>query len=275
MKHILCPLDFSETSLNALEFAVSIAKKHEADLSLVYVFTEEYYNKHLTEGVKSYQEYENEFKSRLEVIEREIQSKKFSTASYVLGGRFVPSIKNFLKIKKTDLLVTGTKGVSDVLDRMVGSNTINMLDNLDVPVLAVPKKASFEGIDNIVYATSYKEEDKIILSKIVEFAKPFGSDITVLHLSKRDNIIEEALLKNFKDKLSGYVDCSNIHFQKSTYSENLAMGIDQYMMREKSTVLSLLMEKRNLIDRLFHKSITKELSYLMDFPLLVFKNKSL
>jgi nucleotide-binding universal stress UspA family protein len=271
MKQILCPVDFSETSLNALEYAVSIAEKHRADLSLVYVFTEDYYNEQLTEGVKDYQEYEEEFKSRLEVIAEEIKSKKFSCTAHVLSGNFLKSIENFIPLKSIDFVVVGTKGLGDVFDKIVGSNTIKLIDNLDIPILVVPKKASFEGLKKVVFATSYRDEDKIALRKLSEFSAPFESAITVLHLSKRDNLIEEVLLSNFKEELKALIDCDNISFDTKTYSENLVLGIDKYMSEEQSNVLAILMEKRNLVDRLFHKSVTKELSYMMDYPILIYK----
>ena len=271
MNQILCPIDFSETSLNALEYAVSIAEKHKADLSLVYVFTEEYYNEHLNEGVKNYNEYEVEFKSRLEVIANEIKNKNFSCSAHVLNGKFLKSIKNFIPLKSIDFVVVGTKGLSDVFDKIVGSNTIKLVDNLDIPILAVPKKAAFEGLGKVVYATSYRDEDKIALRKLSKFSAPFEASITVLHLSKRDNLIEEVLLSNFKEELVSIIDCDNISFDTKTYSESLVLSIDKYMMAEKSNILAILMEKRNLVDRLFHKSVTKELSYIMDFPILIYK----
>lgn len=271
MKQILCPIDFSETSLNALEYAVSIAEKHRADLSLVYVFTEDYYNEQLTEGVKDYQEYEEGFKSRLQVIADEIKSKKFSCSAYVLSGKFLASIENFIPLKLIDFVVVGTKGVGDVFDKIVGSNTIKLIDNLNIPILAVPKKATFEGLHKIVFATTYRDEDKIALRKLSEFSSPFKSTITVLHLSKRDNLIEEVLLSNFKEDLRSIIDCKNISFKTKTYSESLVLSIDKYMSEEQSNVLTILMEKRNLVDRLFHKSVTKELSYMMDYPILIYK----
>ncbi len=272
MDHILCPVDFSETSLNALEYAVSIAKKHKADLSLLYVFTEEYYNEHLSEGVKDYEEYEEEFKAKLRVISDEIKTNAFDPKPFVISGNFLSSVQQFVTTNKVDMVVTGTKGASDLFDKMAGSNTIKMLDHLTIPILAVPKKATFSGLKKVVYATSYKEEDKIAIRELVDFTAPFQSAITILHLSRRDNIIEEALLSNFKEELEGFVDCSKISFVKTTYTERLALSIDSYMMEEQSNILAVLMEKRNLIDRLFHKSVTKELTYLMDFPLLVYKN---
>lgn len=44
MSKILCPVDFSETSLNAIEFATEIAAKNQSVLTLLYVFTENEFN---------------------------------------------------------------------------------------------------------------------------------------------------------------------------------------------------------------------------------------
>ena len=59
--NILCPIDFSDTSLNALEYAVRIGEKHDAHLTMLYVFTEEEFNKKLTtKEVKSFGEYRDD-----------------------------------------------------------------------------------------------------------------------------------------------------------------------------------------------------------------------
>jgi nucleotide-binding universal stress UspA family protein len=53
MKKILCPIDFSEVSLNALEFAVAIGEKENSDITLLNIFTPADFNKILnTEHVK-------------------------------------------------------------------------------------------------------------------------------------------------------------------------------------------------------------------------------
>ena len=45
MKKLLCPIDFSEASLNALEFAVAIGERENSHLMLLNIFTSSDFNK--------------------------------------------------------------------------------------------------------------------------------------------------------------------------------------------------------------------------------------
>ena len=45
MNKILCPIDFSDTSLNAIEFAVEIGKKSQSKITLLHVYNEEDFNR--------------------------------------------------------------------------------------------------------------------------------------------------------------------------------------------------------------------------------------
>ena len=67
MKKILCPVDFSSTSLNALEFAVAIAKKFHSSITLVNVFTERDFNQIVGEEAlgKTFKELMNMAMARL------------------------------------------------------------------------------------------------------------------------------------------------------------------------------------------------------------------
>lgn len=56
MKKILVPISFSEASSNSLRMAVSIAKKHNATISLLHCFTGHSFNREFDFGSLSYEE---------------------------------------------------------------------------------------------------------------------------------------------------------------------------------------------------------------------------
>lgn len=272
--NILCPIDFSDTSLNALEYAVRIGEKHHAHLTMLYVFTEEEFNKRLnTKEVKSFGEYSDEANEQLEAIAKKLQQRKKGCQIdwKVAPGKFIPAVNQMIKDQKIDLLVTGTKGASDVLDAFSGTQTVKIIEETDIPVLAVPKNASYEKVEHAVYASNYAEEDKLAIKSMIELLGPFNPKYTILHMSKRDSTVSQAVYDENKDELDAFLKEPGMAYHRSTYSSSVALGIDDFMMNEKAHLLVVLMEKRNLIERIFHKSVTKKLSYLMDFPLLVYK----
>jgi nucleotide-binding universal stress UspA family protein len=272
--NILCPIDFSDTSLNALEYAVRIGEKHHAHLTMLYVFTEEEFNKRLKDkDVRSFGEYSDEATAHLEAIANKLsQRKKGCQIDWkVAPGKFMPAVNQVIKDQKIDLLVMGTKGASDVLDTFSGTQTVKIIEETDIPVLAVPKNANYEKIDHAVYAYNYAEEDKVAIMSMLELLAPFKPKYTILHMSKKDSVVSQVIYDENKDELNAFLKEPDLEYHRSTYDSSVALGIDDFMMRENANLLGVLMTKRNLIERVFHRSVTKKLSYLMDFPLLVYK----
>ncbi len=272
--NILCPIDFSDTSLNALEYGVRIGEKHNANLTMLYVFTEEEFNKQLTtKEVKSFGEYRDEASARLQALADKLDKRKkgCNISWKVEPGKFVPAVQQLIKDEKIELLVMGTKGASDVLETFSGTQTVRIIDDTDIPVLAVPKNANYEKIAHVVYASDYAEEDKVAIRYMIDLLDPFKPRYTVLHMSKRDSAVSQAVYAENKQELQEFLKKPDLEFHRSTYDTSVALGIDEFMLKENAHLLTVLMEKRNLIERVFHRSVTKKLSYLMDFPLLVYK----
>ncbi|MEQ8712045.1 MAG: universal stress protein [Cyclobacteriaceae bacterium] len=272
--NILCPIDFSDTSLNALEYAVRIGEKHDARLIMLYVFSEEEFNKRLTtEEVKSFGEYSDEASSQLVEIAKKLGKRKKGCQIdwRVEPGKFMPAVSQIINDEGINLLVMGTKGASDVFDAFSGTQTIKIIEEVEIPVLAVPKNANYERIDHAVYASDYAEEDKIAIQSMIELLAPFKPKYTILHMSRKDSTVSQAIYDENRQELDAFLKEPNLEYHRSTYESSVALGIDEFMMREKAELLAVLMEKRNFIERIFHTSVTRKLSYLMDFPLLVYK----
>lgn len=272
--NILIPIDFSESSLNALDFALPIASAHKAKIQLLYVFTEEEYNKRLSDDeVGSFNDYKNEKEGKLDRIAKEVaESAGFSAIEYeVLPGSFLEAVKKSIRDYKIDLIVMGSKGASNLIEKMIGTNTVKLIEHTDIPVLAIPANAQFNSFEKVVYASDYTEEDKIAVQEFINLMAPFKPELTVLHLSHSDSNISKVVYEDYKEEIHKFIKYDKVTFERKTYSSNIALGIDEFMLDQKSNLLAVLREKRNLVERVFHKSVSKQLTYLQDFPLLVFK----
>jgi nucleotide-binding universal stress UspA family protein len=130
--NILVPVDFSESSLNALETAVSIAVKNSALLQLLYI----------TETIEGYDK-NNVAKNSAHVLTAmtaSIRQKNGITVETVLKEGFVgPLILKTGIEKKADLIVMGTHGASGVRDLFIGSTAYYVIKNAICPVLTVPE----------------------------------------------------------------------------------------------------------------------------------------
>ena len=280
MNSILCPVDFSGTSINALEFAAKIGEQHNSKIELLYVFNEKEFNKLLGEDLKSlsYKQLlakaENRLDKLVENIRKESIPRGLVKADYEVSlGKLNEAIIDRAKTGKHQLIVMGTNGVSDIREAVVGSNTIQVIDKADCPVICVPNNAVYNGFRNIVYATDYQEEDKLAIQQVVAFATAYNSRIHILHVSHNDEIIEKAVYNDFIEELTSFIRYDKVSFEHKVVKSDVSRGIEEYMNEKNAELLVVLRKNRNFFENLVHRSITRKLSYLTDHPLLAVKLK--
>jgi nucleotide-binding universal stress UspA family protein len=144
-KHILCPIDFSDTSIRALTYAAAFATWYEAQLEVLHVVPA------FEDGVAS-QEPPGRSDSRRPVsrldiiaaIQRSLhEAGAGDLAPQMLAqeGRAHERIAHRAHAQPADLLVMGTHGRSGFNRLLLGSVTEKVLRTAHCPVLTVPPAA--------------------------------------------------------------------------------------------------------------------------------------
>lgn len=276
MKKLLCPIDFSEVSLNALEFAVAIGEKENSQITLLNIFTPDDFRKILnTDNVKEeYKKLLEIAESKLKAISEEIMmlsNNKLAACNYMLkSGKVVDVLTEIAAAEKFDMIVTGTTGHSAYERKYLGGKAHKIISEARCSVMVVPENASFHGIKKIVYATDYQEEDKLAIQQIIELAADLKASITVLHVSHHDDTIDKAMYEEFKAELEKFLRFHKVEFDRVIF-HHVAEGLDEYIKKEQADLLVLLNKKLNFFESLFHKSLTDHLSKFTDYPLMIVK----
>lgn len=280
MQRILCPIDFSNASLNALEFAARIGEKHKADLALLYIFTEEEHRVLLSSKQDvSFDDWRRETEENLQGLINEVKAtsikKGLRDCRYMLKqGDLVKGIKEAVAEFGAHFIVMGTTGVSDVTEAYVGSNTVQVIQKTSCPVLCVPEKASYKKLKKVVYATDYQEEDRRAVAQLLDFVAPFEADVNILHVTHSNRLFDKAIYEDFRRELESYVHYDKLTFTVQVYEEEVNLGIDRYMMEHGAELLVLLTQERNFFEKLFTSSLSRKMSYFVDYPLLIYKSSS-
>lgn len=277
MKKLLCPIDFSEVSLNALEFAVAIGEKEHSNLTLLNIFTPSDFNKILGSDQVS-EEYDHLVKmaeSKLTAISEEILriSKKkglSSCESELKSGKIVDVLTEIADEGKYELIVIGTTGHSAYERKYIGGKAEKIIQHTHCSILCVPENHTFHGIKKIVYATDYQEEDKIAIQQLASLAEVLHAQVEVLHVSHHDDTIDKAMYEEFRGELMSFVNVKRISFNRVVF-KHVAKGLDEYMKEVDADLLILLNKKLNFLKSLFHKSLTLHLEKFTDYPLMILK----
>ena len=147
IKKILVTIDGSESSKKAAEYAISLAKKYNAQLFILYVLYSElgfaYSNllgvttpkaiKDVLETQKKdVQKWFNEIKNKLKTANISVVDKIIISASSIVG-----EIVGFADKEKIDLIILGTRGRTRLKKLLLGSVAVGVVTHSSSPVMVV------------------------------------------------------------------------------------------------------------------------------------------
>ncbi|WPP51005.1 universal stress protein [Catalinimonas niigatensis] len=282
MKKILCPIDFSSDSINAIEFAAHIGEQHHSTLTLIHVFTEEEFGEALSQGLlnsfENIPEWDDLVATAEKVLKRltnevnELSKPKglLQCDYHFTYGPLNKQISSYAEEHGYDLIVMGTTGVKDVVEKYIGSNTVRTISLAHCPVMGIPENAKYHKVKKVVFASDYQMEDKDILNKLIAFTASTDAELDIVHVCPKDNKIEEAMYNEYVEQTKTYLNYPKLKFAVE-YHDDPAHGIDAYVIRENADLLALLYKPRNAIQRIFNESTAREIAYFATYPVLIFK----
>lgn len=275
MQKILCPIDFSENALIALEYAVKIGIAHNANLTVLYVLPSQqsFYKNQNTSKEKHWADAEQKLLAITKTIVEHSIPKGLKQCQFLIveGEEVTETIANLTLQEDIQLLVMGTKGAHDVTEAYVGSTTLQVIDKVGIPVFCVPLKADYQKIDHLVFASDYHDEDKKIIQELLAFTLPLKTDIEIIHVSDSGNKLALDEQKKYQKKMESFVGQPAMNIKFIIKDDDIAHTLDRYMHQSHAEVLVLCKRERNFFEQLFSNSLTKRMSYFTDYPLLIYK----
>lgn len=276
MKQLLCPIDFSSTANNAVEYAAALSKHIGASLNLFHFLP----LPTLQEAAEMQAGFHPDTESREAKAKEKMQvycdaiKENFSVSCRSVV-RSSPSeleraLKKEVENNRYDLLVMGTDGADNLQQLLFGTNTNHVLRAVDCSVLVVPVTSPWRLPRKIVYATDYEKEDTKALHDALEFTGK-SPQITILHVNQNSPADSNELLRHFKDTLQGDQDNTQIHFEQ-LIEKDVFIAIDDYMNKQEADLLVLLWKNYTFPEKLFHRSTAGKMSNIATYPVLVWKH---
>ncbi len=276
MNKILVPTDFSEPSKVAVLYAARMAKKLDAEITLLAVVNVnpasqtvmkmQRLEEVMVEGAQ------DDANQLMEEIKDKIEGGVVITFQWITGFPVHEKIERFVLENEMDMIVMGTQGATGLKKVLIGSNAAAVIDNSSVPVIAVPNDAHFEAINKIVYATDLVNVNEEIKT-IGMFASLFDASIYVLHVQASDATkkvdIEEATAD-----LKKQAKYENITFT-ITQNNHVAEAVEAFAIQEKADLLVMFTHKLDFYEKLFGRGLTRELAFHGHVPLLTFNKTTL
>lgn len=204
INNILVPVDLSESSLNALETSVSIAKKNQATLHILHVDENNFQT--IDDMGSSY--FSNTINNAdvINALVGAIQhTHSIQPIVSIEEGNVAETIIKASFLNHTDLIVMGSHGASGYRDGFIGNNTYNVIKHAACPVLSVPQRKKLNGLKKILFPIRPVTGALMPYKVVSHFTNP-DTVMEVLGLTYRmiaetaDSVLE-TIVSEIKDQL--------------------------------------------------------------------------
>ncbi len=284
--NILFATDFSKNSENALPFAIDLVRKKKGKLYLLHtnelqIITPEDVLK-INTGLDTIDTVIRDIRlsgeNDLKQLIKDFKISKIEHKALFRDGDVKNEILDEIKKNDIELIVMGTKGATAENGLLMSSITKSVIQNASCPVFAIPETAKFKNISKIVYLSNLNYDETNIINYLVDFAKLYNAEVVILHIDSNDdaitfistevNILEIWSVDLLKDIIKK-VDYPKISI-KEMITEDTIEGINEYIKENKTDVIAMTTYTTSLINKLFHKSLTKQVLLHTQIPLLAF-----
>jgi nucleotide-binding universal stress UspA family protein len=197
IESILCPVDFSEFSVNAYQYARSLAWHYKATLLLqhvLYPFHEAFagFGSNTDSYEKACRQLRTEAEQELQLFARLHARREIRPQCVVQDGSVTDLILSLAEARAVSLIVMGTHGLRGIDRLMLGSVTERVLRRARCPVLAVRKPAHHVTssmhdpepvrLRKMLLCTDFSDHAHRASEYAVSMAKEYSADLTLLHV---------------------------------------------------------------------------------------------
>ena len=269
MKKILVPTDFSSNADNALDFALNIGKKLEAEVKLLHTYQ-------VNQSALVFKDVAGMMRREAEEnLENTLaRHQEQLTGPIILSGDIIMGSATQLTTKcaeqkECDLIVMGTQGATGALEVFIGSVTGTVLKHTKRPVLAIPAGFTYQPFQNIVLAIdNLPLSPEEVFQPLRMLASVFGARISVFHLKTDEGA-------GVDRRLESYLEGLQVTFHETTDGErDVHHHINEFVKTTDADLLCMVRRRKGFFEGLFKGSSTLKQVYNSPVPLLVLIDES-
>lgn len=270
MKKILVPTDFSENASTAETFAAQLAKDYGATLILVHSETAQVAIAESTMVLDADPETVKRCELKLQEQAQKLRNQ-FSLNKPIeilcLTGSLSLVLNRAIENYQVDLVVMGTKGATNFMDKIIGTNTAAFIKTAICPVLVIPPNTHYVSIQSIAYAADFQSDERIMLHQLLNISEPLKAAVYVVNIKsdrQLKTLTDAEVLYFIQREFPEY----NLHINQIK-EDDVVKGLLEFVDQNNMQILAVGMHDRNFLEAFFHKSITRQLALEAKVPLLV------
>ncbi|MBO0331323.1 universal stress protein [[Muricauda] lutisoli] len=257
LKKILVPFDFSEASINALEYVVNFVGT-ERSIGILGLYVG---NMAISEADSK--KLENDFSKVMQSFDVRLKvAPSFMTDT----GEVIGTILSAQEKSNADIIMMGTMG-DKITDEAI-TNTSQLVLKANCPVISIPYGTSIKDPKNIALVMGgEKIDDKEVLETLLDIARTFDARVHALTIYK-DSIYDEKAIKESNENLLEYY--LEHFYEDHSFSKNddVEQGILDYIAEKNIDMLTILPRNHTERSEPSEGRLTKLLTLHSEIPVL-------
>jgi nucleotide-binding universal stress UspA family protein len=282
MKTYIVPIDFSETSFHAAEFAALLSNQTQVEhIILLHSYHVSVYESVLPTPdmiIPSEQEIKEQINEKTKQLEH-IRAKIHSLARHgviihirISRSTLIRAIIETINKENVDIVILGSNGTNSDNISHVGSNVVNISKLSPVPVIVVPPACHYERIKRVVMACDFnKVRDTVPLEPLQRLLQRHDVELLVVNidkLAKHRNSDPEQLAE--ETALHGMLREYHPRYYYNTEGD-IINGILNFADGHHAQLVIALPHKYSFFQSLLHNSVSHELTIHSAVPVLLLK----
>jgi nucleotide-binding universal stress UspA family protein len=267
MENFLVPVDFSDASAAALNYAYELNKHFIARLHVMHIFDVPFAA--ATDSDAGYIQYDSLKKGDEENTWNFINLHKgefhYETEVAVTSGGHYQSIANYAVEKNIKLIILGNKGKGGLRKWFFGSVTQYLLRHAPCPVIAVPSGYLWKPLENIVVCTDLSQPLTDLQCKsLKKISEACGAGIQFLHV--QDKIEVSLPSDNIAiDKIKNVFGLTAVTVP---FEHSIGASVNKYLTEHGGELVVTLPHYHTWLDNMLLGSETSALAKLVKAPIM-------
>ncbi len=280
-KHILIPIHLNEQGAGVVAYGVSLARDLGLGVKLLHVLSMHGVPSPVTAhaGTADYnvpigEITEEKIKlanTKLEALATRIKEESRVRCEYECTTGFVDiQILEHTEQGDIAMVVMGTPRSDTLLNQLLGSRSLKVVNHSKTPVLLVPKLSTYLPVKKIVVGVSYQDYSSEQNRWLLQMASALQADLHFVRIVEENTDKQQLMFDGYQKQLQSSMPEGTNGTFKLLRESSIDEGLRNYRRQVNADLIALQRSGKSAWDHLFATDVSQELALDTSVPLLVY-----
>lgn len=270
MKHVLLLADFSENTLNTLNYGSLLFEKIPTVFYLLNVYKRPADDTNEDEWLNHREEKAiHDLGKLLKDVKRDHKNPKHSFTTIVKPLLFPNAIREVVTENTIDVILLPTKGPRGAVETFLGTDAVKAINAIkNVPIIVVPRAFIAKKPVQIVFSTNFKRAfNRNELDALVVLVRSLRCKLKIVQIMN-DSRLDEFQKLN-KEYLTDIFNGLEHSFEKIQVKTSETAAINAYVKKMEGDMISLVNHRYNFLQKITQENVVKRVTFDSEVPILV------